>query len=109
MVCPRNPQRIVALHSLVSDQDVLKRIIKSMPHMQLSGNIRRRHHRRKRLSAPVCLCVEILILTPFFIKFRFNLFWIVRLVQLSAHYYLLITVCCLPINEKTPFTYVKGV
>src|SRR5699024_6064616 len=94
-------------HSLITDQDILKRIVQNMSHVQLSCDIRRRHHRRKRLSAPVYFCVKILVLTPFFIKLRFNLLRIVRFVQLSAHHYLLIS--SVPVNNKTPFTYVKGV
>ena len=67
MVCSRNPQRVVSLHPLITDQDILQRIVKRVAHMQLAGNIRRRHHRSKRLPAPVHLGMEILVLTPFLI------------------------------------------
>lgn len=34
MVCSRNPQRVVSLHPLITDQDILQRIV-SVAHMQL--------------------------------------------------------------------------
>ena len=79
MVCSRDPQRIISFHSLVSDQDILKCIVKSVAHMKLSRNIRRRHHRRKRFSAAVHFRMEIFVLTPFLIQFFFDRFRIISL------------------------------
>ena len=67
MVCSRNPQRIVPLHSLVTDQNILQSIVKRMSHMQLTGNIRRRHYDGKWFSVSVYFCMEVTVLTPFVI------------------------------------------
>src|SRR5699024_8742953 len=102
---------IVALHSLVTDDDVLQGIVKGVAHVQLSGNIRRRHHRSKRFSAAVHLRMEIFLLTPFLIQLWLNLFGIVGLFQVLAHSILLIlafhTIFTF-VKEKTLYTSVKG-
>ena len=118
MVRSRNPQGIVSFHPLIADQDVLQRIIKGMPHVELSCDIRRRHNRRKRLPAPVNLGMEIFILTPFFIQLLFDRFRIVCLCQFLAHLaLLLLAFFTLPrqwftvssqLHKETPFTKCKG-
>ena len=42
VVGARHPQRFVALHALGADEDILKRFVKRMAHMQLAGYVRRR-------------------------------------------------------------------
>ena len=64
MVCARLPQRLIALHSLVTDQDILHGIVQRMSHVQLAGDVRRRHHDGKRLLAPVYLRMKILLIQP---------------------------------------------
>ena len=90
MIRPRNPQGVIPLHSLIADQDILQCIVQGMPHMKLACDVRRRHNRCERLSAPVNLCVEIFVLTPFLIQFLFDRFRIVCLCQFLAHLALLL-------------------
>ena len=85
MVGSRHPKGIEAFHPLIADQDVLKRIVQGMPHMQLSCNIRRGHNGRKRFFVPIHLCVKILVFTPLLIQFFLNLLWIIRLCQFLTH------------------------
>ena len=68
MVRTRLPESLIALHSLIADQDILHGIIQGMAHMQLSRNIWRRHHNGKWLFAPVYLRMKIFLLQPFLIK-----------------------------------------
>ena len=51
MVGTRLPQSLVALHSLITDQDILHGVIQCMTHVQLTGNVWRRHHDGERLLA----------------------------------------------------------
>ena len=90
MVCSRNPQGIVAFHPFIADQDILQRIIQCVSHVEFSGNIRRRHHRSKRLSAPVNFSMKILVFAPFFVSLVFNFFRIISLCQFLAHSFLLV-------------------
>ena len=85
MVRSRDPEGIISLHSLIADQDILQCIVQRVPHMKLSGYIRRGHYGCKRFSASVYFCMKIFVLTPFVIKFWFNLFWIVGFFQILAH------------------------
>ena len=64
VICSRDPEGVVALHPLIADQDILQGVVKSVAHVQLSGNVRWRHHRCKGLSAPVHFRVEIFFLAP---------------------------------------------
>src|SRR5699024_1134399 len=61
-----------------------------MSHMELSRNVRRRHYRCERLSAPVHLSVKIFVLTPSVIQLSFDLLRIVSLFQFPAHDFLLV-------------------
>ena len=65
MVSSRNPQCCITLHSLVTDQNILKSIVQCMSHVQLTGNIWRRHHNSKRFFASVHFCVKIFSSHPF--------------------------------------------
>ena len=42
VVGARHPQRLVALHALGADQDILKGLVERMAHMELAGYVRRR-------------------------------------------------------------------
>ena len=64
MVGPGLPQCIIALHSLKADDDVLHRLIQRMSHVELTGNVRRRDHNRKRKLRMIHLRVKILLLFP---------------------------------------------
>ena len=64
MVAARDPDRVVALHAVVADQDVLQRVVERVAHVQLARDIRRRDDHAVRLLALVDLCVEELVLLP---------------------------------------------
>ena len=85
VVCSRDPQGIVSLHPLIADQDILQCVVQGVAHMQLSCDVRGRHDSCKGFSAPVYLSVEVFVLTPLVIQFRFNLFWIIGFLQILAH------------------------
>ena len=63
VVHARNPQHVVALHPLVTGDNILQRRIPGMPQVQLAGNIRRRDHDTERILAFVAGC-EIAFFDP---------------------------------------------
>ena len=64
MVGAGHPQGGVALHPLVAGQDVLPGFVHSVAHVQLAGNVRRRHDDGKRFFAAVDLGMEIPLVAP---------------------------------------------
>ena len=58
------PQSGVTLHALVAGQDVLPGLIHGVAHVQLAGNVRRRHHDGKGLFAAVDLGMEVTLVAP---------------------------------------------
>ena len=48
VVGPGHPKRFVASHSPPAGEDVLHRVVESVPHMQGRGDIRRRHQQHER-------------------------------------------------------------
>ena len=79
MVCSRDPQCVISLHSLITDQDILQCVIQCMSHMQLTCNIRWRHYCCEWFFTSVYFSVKIFVLTPSLIHLFFDLFWIVSL------------------------------
>src|SRR5215510_2851396 len=71
MVRPRDPEHAIAVHSFVTTEDILKRVVERMAHMQRSGYIRWRNDHRKMRSLPLgrLKCSQ---LHPMDIPFRFN-------------------------------------
>ena len=59
-----HPQSSVTLHALVAGQDVLPGLIHGVAHVQLAGNVRRRHHDSKGLFAAVDLGMEVTLVAP---------------------------------------------
>ena len=53
------PQRLISLHSLITDQYILHGVIQGMSHMKLACDIGRGHNNGKGLFAAVHLCMEI--------------------------------------------------
>ena len=51
MVGAELPQRVVALHAVPADQDVLQRVVEGMAHVQAAGHVRRRDHDGKGRAA----------------------------------------------------------
>ena len=44
VVGARLPQRVVALHAMPTDQEVLHHVVHRVPHVQRAGHVRQRHH-----------------------------------------------------------------
>ena len=49
MVDARLPQHVASVHAPIAAQDVLKRVVERVAHMQIAGDVRRRNHDAKRL------------------------------------------------------------
>ena len=89
MVCSWLPECIIALHPLITDQDILHGIVKGMSHMELSCDIRRGNYDRKRCFGMIHLCMEVFLRKPFVIDSVLNPLGIVGLCKFSAHHLLL--------------------
>ena len=85
MICTRQPQSAIALHAAPTDQNILQRLVESMTHMQLTGNVRRRDHDRVRLFLRIRLGVKIISLCPEFVDSVLHLAGLVRFRKLLAH------------------------
>ena len=103
MVCPRLPERIVSLHSLKADQDILHRVIQRMSHMKLPCNIWRRNHNRKRFLTPVSLRMKIFLIKPLLVNPVLQTMWVISLCQLLAHKVLLSNLSFLKITLMNYF------
>ena len=88
VVGSRLPQRLIALHALITDQDILHGIVQRVSHVKLPGYIGRRHHNGKRFLVRINFSVEILLLQPFLIDAILHSFWIIGLCQFFAHNFL---------------------
>ena len=89
MVGAGKPQCIVACHSVITDKNILKRIIKCMAHMKLACNIRRRNNYCISLFAFFSFSVKILFITPKLIGTVLNFAWVVLLCKFFCHNVLL--------------------
>ena len=72
MIFPGEPKNIVPLHSFVTDKNILERIIKSMSHMKLSRNVRRRQHNAVWFFFRIRLIMKYAVLFPELIPFLLN-------------------------------------
>ena len=70
MVRTRYPAGILAVHSGLADQHIVKRVVKHVTHMQDSRHVRRRDYYRIRLFL-IRLRVEALVLGPPGVPFVF--------------------------------------
>ena len=77
---PRLPECIVALHSLVSDKDILHGVVKGMSHVQLSCDVWWWHHDCEWFFAAVYLSMEVAVVFPLFVKTVLDVLWIVGFV-----------------------------
>ena len=85
VVRSRLPERVIALHSLEADDNILHGLVQRVSHVQLTGDIRRRNDNGERLFAVIHLGVEILLLFPLLIQTVLNLSGIVCLGQFLFH------------------------
>ena len=77
-----HPQGGIALHPLGADEDILHGVIHRMPHVQLTGNIRRRHHDGVGFLVRIGLRVEVAAIQPELVDTIFHLTGIVLLCKL---------------------------
>ena len=77
-----HPQGGIALHPLGADEDILHGVIHRMPHVQLTGNIRRRHHDGVGFLVRIGLRVEVAAVQPELVDTIFHLTGIVLLCKL---------------------------
>ena len=75
------PQGLVALHALVTDQDILHGVVQGVSHVQLPGDIGRGHHDGEGLFVLVHLGVEILSVQPLLVQAVLNVRRIVSFFQ----------------------------
>ena len=62
------PQCVVALHSLITDQDILHGVVQCMPHVELSGDIWGRDHDSEGSLTMIYLRMKILFVKPLLIQ-----------------------------------------
>ena len=76
MVRTRLPEGLVALHPLITDQDVLHGVVQGVTHMELACDIGRRHYDGKGLLpfplSSLCIGMEIFIVQPFLVQTVLN-------------------------------------
>ena len=77
VVHARYPQRRIALHPLVADENVLHGGIHGVAHVKLSGHVGRRHDDGEGLFLRVALGVEIAAVAPELIELGLHLFGVV--------------------------------
>ena len=72
MVSSGQPQRRVALHPVIADRRVLQNAVHGMAHMELSGNIGRRHDNREGFLSLFAVSDKSVRLFPCFVKICFD-------------------------------------
>ena len=71
------PQRVVALHSLITDQNILHGVVQCMPHVELSGDIWGRDHDSEGSLTMIYLRMKILFVKPLLIQSVFYAVWVI--------------------------------
>ena len=64
VVAAGQPQGFVALHALIADQNVLQRAVHGVAHVELAGDVGRRHDDGKRLLVGVGIGAEAVVIHP---------------------------------------------
>ena len=85
MIRSGKPQSVIALHSSVTDKNILKCVVQCMTHVKLTGDVRRRYNYSIRLLIRVALCVKVLSVEPEFINSVLNVFRIVLFSKIFCH------------------------
>ena len=97
MVNARYPQRAVALHTLIPGEDILKRGVHRVPHVELAGNVGGRHDDGEGLFVRVYPALEITALHPHVIDLLLSRFRVINLRKLF-HFHS-------PLHAKRPEAY----
>ena len=71
------PQCVVALHSLIADQDILHGVVQCMPHVELSCDIWGRDHDSEGSLTVIYLRMKILFVKPLLIQSVFYAVWVI--------------------------------
>ena len=79
------PQGFVALHPLVTDQDVLHRVVQRVAHVQLAGDVRRRHDDREGLFVGVYMGGKVFLIQPLLVQTAFDVLGGVGFFQFLFH------------------------
>ena len=79
----RHPQRLVALHALGADEDILQGLVECVAHVQLAGNIRRRDNDGVRFLVRIDLGVEEAGIDPELVQLVLDRFRVVGLRQFA--------------------------
>ena len=85
-----HPQSGIALHALVADQDILPGLVHRMAHVQLAGDVGRRHDDGERPLAAVDLGVEIPFIAPGLVDPVLGAFGVVLFGKFFGHGFLLL-------------------
>src|SRR5512143_1584373 len=73
------PKRIIAAHSFVSNGNVLKRVVQSMPHVEHAGDVGRWDDNAERRFVRGTICPEVPFFKPEAVPFSFDCVWLVNL------------------------------
>ena len=73
------PQCVVALHSLIADQDILHGVVQCMTHVELSCDIWGRDHDSEGSLTVIYLRMKILFVKPLLIQSVFYATWVIGL------------------------------
>ena len=71
------PQCVVALHSLITDQNILHGVVQCMPHVELSCDIWGRDHDSEGSLTVIYLRMKILFVKPLLIQSVFYAVWVI--------------------------------
>ena len=85
MVRAGKPQGAVALHALVARQDILQRGIERVAHVELAGDVGRRHDDGIGLFVGIGFGLEAVAVQPHLIDLAFHLRRVVLLGQFFSH------------------------
>ncbi len=85
MVHPRRPQGGIPLHPLLANQRILQSHVKSVAHMQLSGDVGRRHYNGIGLFLRVYLRLKTAVFLPEMVNLLFCRFGVIDLFQFFRH------------------------
>ena len=85
VVVAGHPQCFKALHSLVTNQNILNGFVECVTQMQLTGNVGRRHHNGKGGLFGIGLCVEVATLDPHIVDL---LFYLLRFINFRQFFHL---------------------
>ena len=80
----RQPERRVALHAVIARQAVLKHAVHRVAHVQLTGDVRRRHHDGEGLFALLAVRHKRAGLLPLLVELSFDGLRVINLVHLSG-------------------------